>query len=436
MTELLTLYWPKLISGAWFIILNLIFMAFYGGQKKHLLERFVSGFLISPSFLSIIGEQIVIRIYQYLILTLKFNDKNSLIFIILNITFDALFIFIGGMIFTYCTGMDQYLGATIYMQFVCIERLALIVSVSYAGYVIVFFILQAIVFLSLRKDMPFLYKTDAVNWKNVFIYLVGLFYVLDLLYASYFLFPELGTEVLNMQSVFWLYSVAIISSLFALGYERIAIAVAKEYDSKILYFKKLQTSQENIIVKLTEISEAKSGETGQHVRRVAEYSRLIAQSLNLSYKEVETIKIAAMMHDLGKLLISSDIIEKTEKLTDEEYKIMQQHAQYGWDIMSNSDGEIMEMARIIALEHHEKWDGTGYPQGLKGGNISIYAQIVSVADVFDALTSTRSYKEAWSLEAARTEILNQRGKQFSPTVIDAFIRCFDEIKEIKNIYLD
>ena len=436
MIELVQLYWPKLLTAAWFAIFNLIFVVLYGKDKRYLVERFLTGVLVSPSFVSIIGEQLVVRIYRFLVLDLGYNDKANIIFIILNITFDAIFIIIGGMLFSYFTGMNKYLGATVYMQFVCIERLALIIAISYPGYILWYSIFQLVVYLSLRKNIQFLYTTEAVKWKNVFLYLVGLFYILDLLYAAYFIFPELGTDILNVENVFWLDTLAIISSIFALGYERIAIAVAREYEKKHEYYRKLQSSQENIIIKLTEISEAKSGETGQHVRRVAEYSKLLAKTMGLSEAEVENIKIAAMMHDLGKLLISYEIIEKKGELTNEEYEIMKMHAKYGWDILANSEGEIIEMARIIALEHHERWDGKGYPQGLMKNEISLYAQIVSVADVFDALTSERAYKKAWDVETAKKEIIQQRGEQFSPTVVDAFVSCFDEIKEIKARYVD
>lgn len=139
-----------------------------------------------------------------------------------------------------------------------------------------------------------------------------------------------------------------------------------------------------------------------------------------------------MMHDIGKLLIPREIIEKPGKLTDEERAIMSEHTNYGKEILANSKGEIISMARTIAYEHHERWDGTGYPRKIAGNEISVYAQIVSVADVYDALTSVRSYKAAWSSEEAYDEILRQRGKQFSPTVVDAFCNCYDRIKEIQN----
>ena len=135
-------------------------------------------------------------------------------------------------------------------------------------------------------------------------------------------------------------------------------------------------------------------------------------------------------------MISQDILEKPGRLTRSEYDAVKEHSAFGWNLLANSKGEVMEMARGIALEHHERWDGGGYPGGLKGDEISIYAQIVSVADVYDALTSKRSYKDAWDPDDARKEIVVQRGKQFAPRVVDAFVSCYSEIEEIRRQYAD
>ncbi len=143
-----------------------------------------------------------------------------------------------------------------------------------------------------------------------------------------------------------------------------------------------------------------------------------------------------MMHDFGKLLIPKEILEKPGSLTPGEREIMCQHTVYGHDILSNSKGEIISMARDIAYEHHERWDGKGYPRGIKGYDISIYAQIVSVVDVYDALTSKRAYKEAWDRNEAKREIISQRGTQFSPRIVDAFIKNFDKISKIQDMYVD
>ena len=128
-------YWPKLVSSAWFAIFNLIIFAIYGGSKKYRVERFLTWFLMSPAFVSIIGEQIVIKIYTYLIYNLYFKDNYNGLFIALNIFFDAIFIVIGGMLFSYCTGLNKYVGATVYMQHVCVERLTLLIAISYVGYI-------------------------------------------------------------------------------------------------------------------------------------------------------------------------------------------------------------------------------------------------------------------------------------------------------------
>ena len=134
--------------------------------------------------------------------------------------------------------------------------------------------------------------------------------------------------------------------------------------------------------------------------------------------------------------VPNEIIEKPGKLTSEEYETIKEHSAFGESLLSRSQGEIMTIAQTIAYEHHERWDGKGYPRGLKGDQISIYAQIVSVADVYDALTSKRAYKDPWPAEEARKEIIGQRGYQFSPVVVDSFIRNYDKIDRIRKLYAD
>ena len=439
LTELLYAYWPKLVFSAWFSAFNLILVAVYMKERKFILERFVTGFLVSPAFISIIGEQIFIRVYDLLVYVLNasgLSDSYNIGYISVNLFGDALFVFIGGMLFTYFTGLRDFLGASVYMEYVCLERLCLVVAVDYTSYLLCYIFFQFSLFVMMKSRIDYLFHSKSVNWKRIFLYLVGLFYILDLLYAAYLIFPELGTNVVNWQNIMWLDMVAFITCAFVSGYIKISISESKEHDGKIEYFQRLQRSQEDIIITLTEITEAKSGETGQHVRRVAEYSKLLALKLGIDREDAENLKIAAMMHDLGKLMISQDIIEKPDKLTTEEYDIVKQHTQYGWDILSNSEGDLIKMARVIAVQHHEYWDGNGYPLGLAGNGISIYAQIVAVADVFDALTSVRAYKDAWSVEEAKAEIIKQRGKQFSPRVVDAFIDNFNEICHIKEKYID
>ena len=224
--------------------------------------------------------------------------------------------------------------------------------------------------------------------------------------------------------------------MFAAGFSRLNVSLSKEHDKQLDYMQKFQDSQTDIIRDFATISEAKSGETGQHIRRVSEYSAILAKDFYNNDTDIRCIKVASMMHDIGKLMIPNEIIEKKGKLTPEEYEVIKTHSSYGNDLLSQNNGEILSIARTIAYEHHERWDGKGYPRGLKGDEASLYAQIVSVADVYDALTSRRSYKEPWPAEEAKAEILKQSGYQFSPKVVDAFIANYDRIEEIRQKYAD
>jgi len=194
--------------------------------------------------------------------------------------------------------------------------------------------------------------------------------------------------------------------------------------------------QEEIIVSFAEITENKSGQTGQHIRRVSEYSRILASQLGLSDGQCEKIRIASTMHDIGKLLIPSEILEKPGRLTDEEYAVIKKHTTYGGQLLENVEGEEMKLSRTIALQHHERYDGKGYPMQLAGEDISREGRIVAVADVYDALTSRRSYKEAWEEDRAFQEIVKGRGTQFDPKVVDAFEAAYDEISAVRKKFAD
>jgi len=143
-----------------------------------------------------------------------------------------------------------------------------------------------------------------------------------------------------------------------------------------------------------------------------------------------------MMHDIGKLMVPNEILEKKGRLLPVEEAVMRQHVGYGGMMLENTSGKIMEYARVIALQHHERWDGGGYPGHLFGEHISPVSRIVSLADVFDALVSRRSYKPAWLPDDARAEIIRQRGKQFAPECVDAFLRTYDQFLEIIKNYPD
>ncbi len=194
--------------------------------------------------------------------------------------------------------------------------------------------------------------------------------------------------------------------------------------------------QEEIIVSFAEITENKSGQTGQHIRRVSEYARVLAEELGLDEESCEKIRIASTMHDIGKLMIPSEILEKPGRLTDEEYSVIKTHTTYGGQLLENVEGEEMQLSRTIALQHHERWDGRGYPRNLANDAISLEGRIVAVADVYDALTSRRSYKQAWDEERAFREIKNGRGTQFDPVVVDAFERAHDKILEVQKKFAD
>lgn len=185
-------------------------------------------------------------------------------------------------------------------------------------------------------------------------------------------------------------------------------------------------TQEAVILSFAEISESKSHQTGQHVKRVSEYTRIMAACAGYSESQCSEIALAAMMHDIGKLMIPPEILEKPTRLTDEEFAVIKTHVTYGDELLKNSPGEVMNMARKIALQHHERWDGNGY-LGFKGEEIDYLSRFVAVADVFDALVSKRSYKEGWAPKDAYAEIVSQKGKQFAPFAVDIFVKCYDDI---------
>ena len=202
------------------------------------------------------------------------------------------------------------------------------------------------------------------------------------------------------------------------------------------YLQELIEQQDSISENFATILSNKSGESGNHVKRVSEYSALLARELGFSENEVHDIRIASMLHDVGKIMIDESILHKPGKFTDEEYAIMQQHVDFGGQLLKGVPGNIMQLGAIIAQNHHERWDGKGYTQHRKGDEIPVEAQITSVADVFDALVSRRCYKGAWTIEDAYNEIVSQSGQQFSPRAVEAFQKCFEEFKHIAEIYKD
>lgn len=191
-------------------------------------------------------------------------------------------------------------------------------------------------------------------------------------------------------------------------------------------------TQKEVIFTLSEVVEGRSKETANHIRRVAEVSCMLAEKLGVSEHDVETIRLASPMHDIGKIGTPDSILKKPGKLTPEEYEIMKEHASLGYHIFKNSTREMMIIAGIIAHQHHEKWNGTGYPQGLKGEEIHLFGRITALADVVDALANKRCYKDAWELEKIITLVKNERGEHFDPKVVDAFLDSLDKFTEIQK----
>ena len=198
----------------------------------------------------------------------------------------------------------------------------------------------------------------------------------------------------------------------------------------------ITNTQREVIYTMGEIAETRSKETGNHVKRVAEYSKVLALKYGLSSQEAELLKLASPMHDIGKVGIPDSILNKPGKLTFDEFEIMKTHAQLGYDMLKHSTKPILKAASIVAHYHHEKYDGSGYPRGLKGEDIHIYGRITAIADVFDALGSDRVYKKAWDDERIFELFREQKGKHFDPKLIDIFFDNLDEIYKIRDTFKD
>jgi putative two-component system response regulator len=234
----------------------------------------------------------------------------------------------------------------------------------------------------------------------------------------------------------------------------------KEYNDNIQYYQKrlekevekktaslkqalddLQSASEKLrlysmdtILRLSQAAEYKDPETGEHIQRIGFYIEAIGKAMSLSDQDIETYKYASPMHDVGKIGIPDHILMKPGPLNDSEWEIMKQHTIIGGKILSGSDSSILKTAEAIALTHHEKWNGCGYPFKLKGLNIPMAGRIAAIADVFDALTSERPYKKAFSLEKAFDIMAEEREKSFDPELLDAFFSIKKEISEIRNTH--
>lgn len=187
---------------------------------------------------------------------------------------------------------------------------------------------------------------------------------------------------------------------------------------------------------LAKAAEYRDPETGAHILRMAHYSKHIARGMGLSVEQQELLLEAAPMHDIGKVGTPDMILLKPGKLTEHEFSIMKQHAVIGYEVLNTSSSPLLKVAAEIARSHHEKFDGSGYPRALKGNDIPLFGRIVAVADVFDALTSERPYKKAWTMEQASQMLRDGAGKHFDPACVEAFFIDWHKVIEIKNHFVD
>ena len=194
--------------------------------------------------------------------------------------------------------------------------------------------------------------------------------------------------------------------------------------------------EHELVVRLSRAAEFRDPETGGHIQRMAHYSELIAKGLGLAPDLCALVLLAAPMHDVGKLGIPDGILLKPGKLDDNEFEVMKRHPQIGHSILDGSASQLIALGAEIAVSHHEKFDGSGYPRGLVGEAIPLMGRIVAVADVFDALTSERPYKQAWHVDKAKQFLIDGRGSHFDPACVDAFVAAWDQVMEIKKRFAD
>jgi putative two-component system response regulator len=200
--------------------------------------------------------------------------------------------------------------------------------------------------------------------------------------------------------------------------------------------KKLETTQKDFIFRMGTLSEMRSKETKNHVKRVAHYSRLLALKYGMSEEEADLLYTISPMHDIGKIGIPDNILNKTEMLDENEIKIMNAHTTIGYDIFKDSEKKILKSAGIVSLTHHEKYDGSGYPNGLSGDDIHIYGRITAISDLFDDIGSDKLNKKAWEIEKIIDKFKEERGKHFDPQLIDLFLDNLDEFVALKNKFVD
>jgi response regulator RpfG family c-di-GMP phosphodiesterase len=239
----------------------------------------------------------------------------------------------------------------------------------------------------------------------------------------------------NHKSLLYLHSRKLITedakNLVELFVQNIAIA-----HENLRLWQEVEETQNEIISMLSGAVETRSQETGNHIIRVSKICELLARKSGLADDDIYAIKLASPLHDIGKVGIPDHILNKPGKHTSEEWEIMKSHSLLGAQVLSDSKRPIIQSGAIIALQHHEKWDGSGYPNALKGEDIHIFARITAVADVFDALCSKRCYKSAWTTEDTMKLIINESGKHFDPVLVQLLQENIEQVLNIQNEYAD
>jgi len=218
------------------------------------------------------------------------------------------------------------------------------------------------------------------------------------------------------------------AELYATNVALILESLAKQHE--------IERTQKELLYIVGEAVEARCRETGSHVRRVAWICELLSKKLNLDERFIEAIRLAAPLHDLGKIAIPENILHKPDKLSEDEWLVMKTHAEIGCGLLEKSTVSISKLGARLAHFHHENWDGTGYPNGLAAEDIPVEARIMAIADVFDALGSDRSYKEAWPNEKIKDYLIEQKGRKFEPRLVDIMLEDFEEFAAIRELYPD
>jgi len=212
------------------------------------------------------------------------------------------------------------------------------------------------------------------------------------------------------------------------------ISIRTDLTKEVELKEDILATQEEILHTFGELGEWRSKETGDHVNRVSLYSEILAKAYGCNDEDIKLIKMASPMHDIGKVIIPDNILLKPAKLSEEEFKLMKEHTVYGYDIFKKSRHKLLQTVALIAYEHHEKWDGTGYPRAIKGENIHLFGRITAIADIFDALIHERVYKRAWGIEETLDYLKSESGLSFEPKLVDLFMENIKEILRIKDIY--